>query len=108
MSVLLSTVLVWIGGVGGILYLVQNRSAAPHYHTFHAASTRSGNLLGVVRNIQAVNSCGIIQLGLLVLIATPILRVIFSVIAFALERDRLYVVATLMVLVVLLYSLVGR
>jgi uncharacterized membrane protein len=93
--------------IGGVLYLVGNGSTAPQYHTFHAGGTPSDNLSGVVRNIRALNSYGVIQLGLLVLIATPILRVVFSVIAFALERDLLYVVATLIVLGVLLYSLLG-
>ncbi len=94
--------------MGGALYLVENRGAAPQYHTFHGASKHSDNLAGMVRNIRALNSYGIIQLGLLVLIATPILRVLFSVIAFALERDLLYVVATLVVLGILLYSLLGK
>ncbi|MCL5736482.1 MAG: DUF1634 domain-containing protein [Actinobacteria bacterium] len=94
--------------IGGVLYLVQSGAAVPRYHTFHTAATPSDNLSGIVRNIQALNSYGIIQLGLLVLIATPILRVIFSVIAFALERDVLYIVATLIVLAVLLYSLLGH
>jgi uncharacterized membrane protein len=47
------------------------------------------------------------QLGLLLLIATPIVRVIFSVFAFAIEGDRMYVLFTLIVLAVLLYSLFG-
>jgi uncharacterized membrane protein len=91
--------------IGGILYLVENASAGPHYQTFHASSKSSDNLSGIIQNIRELNSSGIIQLGLLVLIATPIVRVIFSVAAFALERDILYVVATLIVLAVLLYSL---
>ena len=49
----------------------------------------------------------IIQLGLLLLIATPVARVLFSAIAFALERDSMYVVITLIVLAILLYSLLG-
>lgn len=91
--------------IGGIVYLVQDSSTSPDYHSFHVASTRSDNLSGIIRNIRAFNSFGIIQLGLLVLIATPIVRVMLSVVAFALERDLLYVVATLIVLGVLLYSL---
>ena len=94
--------------IGGVLYLVENRATVPHYQSFHAGATPSDNLSGIVRNIQALNSLGIIQLGLVVLIATPILRVIFSVVAFALERDALYVVATLIVLMVLLYSLFAK
>jgi uncharacterized membrane protein len=46
----------------------------------------------------------IIALGLLVLIATPALRVAVSVGFFIAERDRFYVVATLLVLAVLVVS----
>jgi len=94
--------------IGGVLYLVENGSTAPHYHTFRVASKHSDNLSGIAQNLYALNSYGIIQLGLLVLIATPIIRVVLSVVAFALERDVLYVVATSMVLAVLLYSLFGK
>jgi uncharacterized membrane protein len=41
------------------------------------------------------------------LIATPVARVIFSVVAFAIERDRMYVSFTVWVLAILLYSLLG-
>ncbi len=47
----------------------------------------------------------VIILGLLLLIATPVLRVAVSVVAFALERDRRYVVITLIVLAILLFSI---
>jgi uncharacterized membrane protein len=49
----------------------------------------------------------VIQLGLLLLIATSIARVGFSVFAFAIERDRLYAAITLVVLAVLFASLFG-
>ncbi len=94
--------------IGGVLYLIENRSTAADYHTFHAASKHSGSLSGIVRNVQAFDSRGIIQLGLLVLIATPIVRVLFSIIAFAMERDAVYVIVTLIVLAVLLYSLFSK
>ena len=94
--------------IGGVLYLVQDGSTSPDYHGFHAASRHSDNLSGIIRNIRSLNSDGIIQLGLLVLIATPIVRVMLSVVAFALERDLLYVVATVIVLGILLYSLLVR
>nr|MBN2278700.1 DUF1634 domain-containing protein [candidate division Zixibacteria bacterium] len=48
---------------------------------------------------------GIIQLGLLFLIATPIARVFFSVFAFFRKRDYLYTLITLIVLIILLFSL---
>jgi uncharacterized membrane protein len=90
--------------VGGMLYLTENAFAPTGYHTFHAAAKNALSLSGIIRNALALNSLGIIQLGLLILIATPILRVILSVVAFALERDILYVVVTSIVLAVLLYS----
>ena len=50
---------------------------------------------------------GLIQLGALLLIATPIARVAFSVYVFARQRDRLYIVVTLIVLILLLGSFLG-
>jgi uncharacterized membrane protein len=47
----------------------------------------------------------VIMLGLLLLVATPVARVVFSVAGFLRERDFLYVVLTLIVLAVLLSSL---
>jgi uncharacterized membrane protein len=62
---------------------------------------------GIVKDALAFRGRGLIQLGLLLLIATPLARVAFSVAAFALEGDRLYVVVALIVLAVLICSLVG-
>jgi uncharacterized membrane protein len=62
---------------------------------------------GILADATAFRGRGIIQLGLLLLIATPVARVAFSVVAFALERERLYVIVTLAVLAVLLFSLAG-
>ena len=62
---------------------------------------------GVVHSVINGRGRGLIQLGLLFLIATPIARVAFSVVGFAIERDRMYVVFTVIVLAILLYSLLG-
>ena len=55
----------------------------------------------------AFHGQAIIQFGLLLLIATPVARVAFSAVAFASRGDYMYVVITLIVLAVLLYSLFG-
>jgi len=52
------------------------------------------------------NSAAIIQAGVILLIATPVARVVFAVIGFAIERDRLYVAVSLTVLAVLMASLI--
>jgi uncharacterized membrane protein YfcA/uncharacterized membrane protein len=47
----------------------------------------------------------LIALGLLLLIATPVIRVAASIVAFALERDRKYMIITSIVLIILLFSI---
>ena len=64
-------------------------------------------MTGIVADAVALSGRGIIQLGLLLLIATPVMRVAVSLAAFLLERDWTYVVATLIVLSLLIYSLLG-
>ncbi len=58
-------------------------------------------------SLAALRPVGIAQLGLVALIATPVLRVTASSIAFAMEGDRLYALLTLAVLAILLTSLFG-
>jgi uncharacterized membrane protein len=62
---------------------------------------------GIVADAFRLHSPAIIQLGILLLIGTPIARVLFSLVAFALQRDVIYVVVTLLVLAVLVYGVVG-
>ena len=92
---------------GAVLYLGSTPRARVSYHTFRGEPEQLTNVTGVVRTAFSGQARGIMQLGLLLLIATPIVRVAFSVFAFAEERDRMYVLFTLIVLAVLLYSLFG-
>lgn len=90
---------------GGIQYLIQFHSAKPDYTEFHGESAGLRYTHEIVHQAIELNARGIIQFGLLLLIATPVARVAFSVIGFALEKDRLYVAITLIVLALLVYSL---
>lgn len=58
----------------------------------------------VGRGLLVLNPQSVIALGLLLLIATPILRVAVSIMAFAVERDWRFVVLTVLVLAILLFS----
>jgi uncharacterized membrane protein len=63
----------------------------------------------VVRGLQDSQGRAIVMAGLLLLIATPVLRVAISIIAFVYQRDRTFVVITSVVLALLLTSFVlGR
>jgi uncharacterized membrane protein len=93
--------------VGAVLYLGSSPLAHVSYRTFQGEPEHLKSVHGIVRSAFAGQARSIMQLGLLLLIATPIARVIFSVFAFAIEGDRMYVIFTLIVLSVLLYSLFG-
>jgi uncharacterized membrane protein len=91
--------------VGGVLYLTQHGGAAPDGKVFHGEPADLRSPSGIVERALRLNSRGLIMAGLLLLVATPVARVAFSVIGFLRERDYLYVGLTLIVLLVLLYSL---
>ena len=103
-GVLLSAAVVILGG---IIYLARHGHATADYRTFQGELSPLRSLTGIFHGALHLGARAIIQLGLLLLIATPIARVIFSAIAFARERDYLYVVFTLAVLAILTYSLLG-
>ncbi len=92
---------------GAILYLIHYGATPPAYSMFRGEPAEFRSAQGILKAAFALRGRGLIQLGLLVLIATPVARVAFSVIAFALERDRLYIIVTLAVFILLLFSLIG-
>ena len=92
---------------GGVLYLLRHGGGRPHYGTFVGEPVELRSLTGILGATMAMRGRGIIQLGLLLLIATPVARVAFSLLAFLRERDRAYVVITSFVLALLLLSLAG-
>jgi uncharacterized membrane protein len=61
----------------------------------------------ILQGAFALHPDAVVQTGLLLLIATPVLRVVFSLFGFARQRDWLYVALTLIVLAVLSVGLVG-
>jgi uncharacterized membrane protein len=92
---------------GAVIFLARHGRETPHYGVFMGEPAEYRTISGILWRAASFHGRNIIQLGLLILIATPVARVAFSVIAFALERDRLYVGITLVVLAVLLFSLGG-
>ena len=103
-GVLISALVVLLGAA---IYLARHGSSHPDYHIFHGEPVELRGLRGILAQATDLRSRGMIQLGLLLLVATPVARVAFSVWGFAEERDWMYVTFTLIVLVILLYSLLG-
>ncbi len=92
---------------GGVCFLWSHGHEHPDYHAFHSVEQQYRSIAGVVGAAQPSDCRGIIQLGLLLLICTPIARVAFSMAGFALERDWTYVTLTVIVLAILVYGLVA-
>lgn len=93
---------------GGVIYLFRHGLAPVHYTLFQRVPMDLCTVGGILRSAFSFHGRGLIQLGLLFLIATPVARVLFSMIAFARQRDFLYTLVTAIVLVVLVHSLLSR
>jgi uncharacterized membrane protein len=92
--------------IGGIMFLAVHGNAPASYHTFAGEPSALRTVGGVIAGVVRGDSVSIIQLGVLLLIGTPIARVFISVIGFARERDWMYVACSLIVLALLTFSLV--
>ena len=94
--------------IGGLRYLNQAGSAAvPHYHSFIGTKAGFTTIGEILKGAYAINAKGIIELGVIVLIATPIFRIAFSLVGFIIEKDKLYIGITLTVLAVMMLSIFG-
>ncbi|MEH2432834.1 MAG: DUF1634 domain-containing protein [Nostoc sp.] len=100
--------------LGGILYLIHHGAEPAGYHFFRGEPSEFRSPAGVVKAVLSGSDAygglrlrAIIQLGLLLLIATPIVRVFISLLTFLLQREFIYVIVTLLVMTSLIYSLVG-
>ena len=103
-GVLLAASLVFIGGV---VYLSRHDLPTINYRVFQGEPQELRTVSGILREAGKFHGRGLIQLGLLILIATPVARVLFSVVAFIYEKDWTYVAITMIVLALLCYSLFG-
>ncbi len=90
---------------GAVVYLARHGTEVPNYTVFHGQPENLKSVSEIIHGALQMSGRAIIQLGLLLLIATPVARVLFSAVAFAMERDYMYVTITLVVFAILLYSL---
>ena len=103
-GVILSVIVV---AVGGILYLSEHGHEPLGDRTFTGVPAYLADVGSIIRGGLSLDSLAVIQLGLLLLILTPVARVVFTVFAFLWQRDYLYTVVTVVVLGILLFSLLS-
>ena len=104
MGVIVATM---VAAIGGVLYLAQHGTQPTDHRAFHGEPTELRHVGSIVRAAISLNTAAIVQLGLVLLIATPVARVAMSLVAFVLQRDRVYIVVTSIVLALLIFSLAG-
>ena len=93
--------------IGGVMYLIANWSATPRYRTFEPGPNKVALLHpgALMTGIAHGEASAVIQLGMLLLIGTPVARVLCAVVGFSIEKDRLYVWVSAAVLLILIWSM---
>jgi uncharacterized membrane protein len=96
-----------VATLGGILYLLRHGAQPVDYRVFRGEPEELRHVRAIATGAFALRPESIVQLGLLLLIATPVARVAFGLVAFARQRDRVYVLITSIVLGLLVFSRMG-
>ena len=103
-GVLISVCLVFIGG---LFYIYRHGHDLADYKVFKGIPLFLQSGAGIIDGIVHLRGRAIIQAGIILLIATPVMRIAFSAIGFVLERDFLYTGITLLVFIIIIASMLG-
>lgn len=91
--------------LGGVLFLVRHGGTPVHFRVFRGEPTYLSTLGGIWTETLHDSSRGIIQMGLLLLVAVQLVRVGLTGVLFGLSRDKAFVVISTLVLGLLTYAL---
>ena len=91
---------------GGVVYLLRHGGERESYAAFHGEPAALEGIRGILREVRAGSARRIIQLSVLMMIATPVMRVAFAVYGFT--RQRLFTGISLTVLALLAFGLSER
>lgn len=89
---------------GGIIYLIHYGQMPADFHTFHGEPQTETSIVGILGGAWGLHPRDLIQLGILVLIVTQILRVVFVAWFFAKLKDYKFTLISLFVLVAILIA----
>jgi uncharacterized membrane protein len=93
--------------LGAFIYLVGHAGEKIDYGAFDSNKVGLHSISSIFAEVLSFKGAAVIQFGLLMLIFTPIARVIMAVVSFFIEKDYLYVVIGLIVLAIIMVSLSG-
>ncbi|TKB98170.1 DUF1634 domain-containing protein [Pedobacter cryotolerans] len=101
-GVILSTAVVLLGG---IIFLTTQSNHSVSFSEFKPEQTKFSSVAEIIVGLKNMDGLAIIQFGVLLLIFTPIARVVFSIFSFLMEKDYMYVIIGTIVLCVIITSL---
>lgn len=91
--------------VGGIIFLIQHAGQHVSFGIFKPEDAKFSSVASIVMGLKTLDGLAIIQFGVLLLIFTPIARVVFSIFSFLIEKDYMYVIIGVIVLCIIITSL---
>jgi uncharacterized membrane protein len=92
---------------GGMFYIYRHGHTVADYRVFKNIPEFVRTPGGIFDGIMALRGQAIIQAGIILLIATPVIRVLFSAIGFVLEKDYLYTFISVLVLLIIFISMLN-
>jgi uncharacterized membrane protein len=93
--------------IGGVFFIYRHGHSISDYHKWNGIPGFIRTPSGIFHGIWALHGQAMIQLGIVLLIATPILRIAFSAIGFVLEKDYMYLGISLLVLGIIFFSMMS-
>jgi len=93
--------------IGGIIFLIHNNGVITDYKVFKPELSKFSSIASIFRGVLTLQGDAIVQFGVLMLIFTPIARIVFAIFSFLIEKDYLYVLIGLIILAIITISLNG-
>ncbi|MDQ1140072.1 DUF1634 domain-containing protein [Pedobacter agri] len=93
--------------IGGVVFLIHNNGIITDYKVFKPELSKFSSIAAIFKGLSTFHGDAIVQFGILMLIFTPIARIIFAIFSFFLERDYLYVLIGFIILAIITISLNG-
>ena len=93
--------------IGGVIFLIHNKGVITDYKVFKPELSKFSSIGGIFKGLSSFHGDAIVQFGILMLIFTPIARIIFAIFSFLIEKDYLYVLIGFIILAIITISLNG-
>ncbi len=93
--------------VGGVIFLIHNKGVITDYKVFKPELAKFSSISAIFKGVLTLQGDAVVQFGILMLIFTPIARIVFAIFSFLVERDYLYVLIGFIILAIITISLNG-